>query len=57
MYKFDLDEYEQKQADAFMDKHRACYEKLTSNPAIGGQYTFMFTPTGIGTFAAIQCGI
>lgn len=49
---FTLDEAEEKKASEFRELHRHKGENLG---AIGGHITYSFTPTGLGTIAAIYC--
>ncbi|WP_226035771.1 hypothetical protein [Aquibacillus saliphilus] len=46
-YSFGLDEKQSKKAEKWME------EKEAYVGAIGGQFTFRFTPTGLGTIAVI----
>jgi hypothetical protein len=50
---YTLKEY--KQIQAFKEKHKNCIRK---NPTtIGGGFSYIFTPTGIGTAVSIKCNI
>lgn len=55
---YEFDEVEQKKLNEFYDKHHDCTYKCLHKPffsSIGGQYTFTFTPTGIGTIVKVKC--
>lgn len=46
---------EYKQIQAFKEKHKNCIRK---NPTtIGGGFSYIFTPTGIGTAVSIKCNV
>lgn len=49
---FTLDEAEEKRAAEFQELHRHKGENLG---AIGGNISYMFTPTSLGTIAVILC--
>lgn len=50
MKSFNLDEEEEKAAKAFKSKHNHGYAG-----AIGGSFSYQFTPTSIGTGVSIIC--
>lgn len=50
---FNLDSTEEQSAKEFMKKHENCY--LTST--IGGKFTFIITPTGLGPIVSIRCNV
>jgi len=37
-----------------LDKHRG---KIPYTGAIGGMYSYIFTPTSIGTFSSVECAL
>jgi len=53
---FSLSEEEEKAAKAWIEKHR---EEHKMGPfdcgAIGGRWTYKFTPTGLGPIIIVQC--
>lgn len=53
MMNFCLDDIEEKSANKFIDKHKDCYLKST----IGGKFTFIITPTGLGLIVSIKCNV
>ncbi len=50
--RFNLSEKEQKRCDKFIKKHKHKKWNLT---AIGGRFTYLFTPTSVGTGISIKC--
>ncbi len=54
MMKFNTTKEEDEAADDWMIAHRIkCRMKDTG--AIGGRFTFCFTPTGLGTIFVVRC--
>jgi hypothetical protein len=51
MGKFELTDKEQETIDIWQKKQRKKENKTTT--AIGGRWTYQFTPTGIGTFIKV----
>lgn len=51
--KFELNDLEEEKAQEFKEKHKDCFVQST----IGGQFSYIFTPTGIGYGVSIKCGI
>ena len=51
MYKFELDEEEIKKFESWKKKQK---EKDPSMPTAGERWTFMFTPTGLGTMVQVR---
>ena len=51
---FSLSESESRKAAEFMRTHRERH-RGESEGAIGGRFTYSFTPTGIGVLASIAC--
>lgn len=51
MYKFELDEEEIKKFESWKKKQK---EKNPSMPTAGERWTFMFTPTGLGTVVKVK---
>ena len=49
--KFELNEYEIKAADKFIDQQMLVDNQL---PAAGERFSYIFTPTGIGTAVEIK---
>jgi len=57
--KFELDEAERAKYDAWYKKHLAEAHD-GEEPycgAAGGRISYVITPTGLGTFLAVECGI
>lgn len=53
---FDLSESQTEQAVAWVDKHtKEKHPKPRHDGAIGGRYTWSFTPTSIGMVAKVTC--
>ena len=52
MAKYELDEVEQKRFDAFRKSHKKCRPNKVE---IGLPYSFIFTPTRIGTAVKVVC--
>ncbi len=55
---FSLNEQECKEWKQFYEKHKDCCSKLLgkdSYSTIGGEFSFRFTPTGLGDLIEIQC--
>lgn len=53
---FDITEDEQKAIDEWVEKHtQEKHNGNTYSGAIGGRYTYEFTPTSIGTIGIIKC--
>lgn len=57
--KFELDEKERAKLDAWQKKH---LEEAHGNEepycgAAGGRVSFVITPTGLGTFLAVECSV
>ena len=52
-FNFELDEDEAVRATEFMDAHETKHGECLA--AIGGRYSFTFTPTGVGTCVHIKC--
>ena len=55
---FKLTEKEASEIQEFMKKHKnCCLEKLDKMffSSIGGQFSFTFTPTGLGNVVVIKC--
>ena len=52
--KFELDDLEEERAKEFREKHKDCYVPHTT---ISGQFSYIFTPTGIGYGVSIRCEI
>lgn len=48
---FDLNEVEKSRAEEFKKIHKKCYRPT----AIGGQFSYIFTPTSVGTAVSIKC--
>ena len=51
--KFELNDLEEEKAKEFKEKHKDCFVQST----IGGQFSYIFTPTGIGYGISIKCEI
>lgn len=52
---FILSEEEEKNAREFMKKHKPCYD--TKKTVVGGMYSYIFTPSGIGIASSIKCNV
>lgn len=50
--RFDLSREEKRLADRFIAEHNARHPDTT---AIGGQYTYSFTPTSLGVVIRVKC--
>ena len=48
---FTLNENEEQKAREFRKKHKKCYV----DTAIGGQFEYRFSPTGLGSVITIKC--
>lgn len=58
MKNFKLTEKETSEIQEFMKKHEnCCFEKLNKHffSTTGGQFSFIFTPTGLGNVVIIKC--
>ena len=51
---FTLNEKEAYKYQKFIAKHKPC---RTNVGAIGGGYTIMFTPTGLGNLIVVKCAL
>lgn len=51
---FELDKDEMKKINQFITIHENKHGECKA--AIGGRYTFSFTPTSLGTIIKVQCG-
>jgi len=51
---FELDAESRSAADKFEAEHEARHADIGPT-AIGGRYTFEFTPTSVGVFAGLHC--
>lgn len=51
---FKLNEKETEQYQKFLSKHKSCRANIG---AIGGGYTVMFSPTGLGSAVIVKCDI
>lgn len=49
---FKLNKAEEAAWQQFYNEHKYC---ANSMGAIGGQFTFIFTPTGVGTCVEVKC--
>ena len=52
---FPMTEKEVLNAEKFIREHSASVHNYDSKTAIGGQYTYEFTPTSIGVFSSVRC--
>lgn len=52
---FTLTKEQVQEAREWTSKHNEEVHKNRSAGAIGGRYTYKFTPTGLGTFASVVC--
>ena len=52
---FSINEEEQNLIDKWQESHNAEKHKSKSAGAIGGRFSFVFTPTSIGTIGKIKC--
>lgn len=52
---FPMTEKEVLNAEEFIREHSASAHNYDSKTAIGGQYTYEFTPTSIGVFSSVRC--
>lgn len=50
---FSLSKKEQEKVDQFKEKHYCTRPKYQG--AIGGRYTYSFTPTSLGSIVSIKC--
>lgn len=48
---FTLNNIEKEAAEKFIKKHKKCHIPTT----IGGQFSYIFTPTGVGVGVSIKC--
>lgn len=58
MKSFELTEKETNDVREFMKKHRNCCIEKLNKPIFsttGGQFSFTFTPTGLGNIVSIKC--
>jgi hypothetical protein len=57
MASYTLSEQEEKDAKAFIEKHKKCRPKPRVNNTFkqSAPYKYIFTPTGIGTSVTIKC--
>jgi hypothetical protein len=53
-WKFELNDVEKAKARAFEDEHEAKHGR--SKAVDGARYTYMFTPSSIGTSVTMVCG-
>ena len=52
---FPMTEEEVQKAEKWMKEHDESVHKDKSSGAIGGRYTYEFTPTSIGVFCGLRC--
>lgn len=55
---FQLDSIEQQKAIEFIQIHKEKHklgDEFPKGAAIGGKFTFLFTPTGLGVFITVKC--
>lgn len=56
--KFELDEKEVEAANEFFEAHKDCCRKILNKPVfstIGGGFSYIITPTGLGNCISIEC--
>lgn len=56
--KFELDNKEVEAANKFFELHKDCCHKILNKPVfstIGGGFSYIITPTGLGNCISIEC--